>query len=112
MGTAEFWAKDLGEGLEFLASAMVPTAGIGAAGAAVRGGVKSVQAAKRLAAGEKWLTTIFNTVSEAGFEAKHINDEIRDQLAFQQGYVSYDLAPMAIQQAIAQEAGEAAARTF
>jgi len=90
----------------------IPTYGIGLAGKGLQAVAKSAKVAKGLARGERVLTTVLNSTVEAGFEAKHANDEIRDQLARQRGYISYDLLPPDIQQEISVLAGQAAARTF
>lgn len=66
MGSAKFWANDLFDGIEFALSAYAPGALIGKAGAAMKLGAN---AKKVLQLGG---ATAYNTITEAGFEAKDV----------------------------------------
>lgn len=55
---------------------------------------------------------MYNTASEAGFEAFEVNNNVRELLAQQYGYDSYEQAPYKVQKEIALKAGEHAARTY
>lgn len=58
------------------------------------------------------LTTFYNTISEAGFEAHEANKNLREEYARAQGYESYEELPKHIKNVVDLKAGEAAARTF
>jgi hypothetical protein len=106
LGTPEFWADDFFDGVAFLASAYVPGA---VAGAAIKG-VSAISTATKFANGLKKFglgavrttSTVYNTVSEAGFEAKDIFDNL--QLEYQELGLSPEEAKI--------KASEAAARVF
>jgi len=80
----KFWFDDAFDGLAFAASAWVPAGAFGAVGKALKLGEKAITALK---AGNKMysqmlknaplaITTVYNTVSEAGFEAKDTQDTV------------------------------------
>ena len=96
MWTAEFWASDLADGAAFLASAYVPGGVFGAAGKALS---LTGKAGKY---GHLALTTVYNTVGEAGAEAL----EIRNQMAKE--YERQGLSP----EQAKEKASIAAQRTF
>lgn len=58
------------------------------------------------------LTTFYNTVSEAGFEAYEANKSLRDEYARTFGYFNYEAVPEKEKALIAEKAGEGAARVF
>ena len=107
MGTAKFWASDFTDGLAFLASAYGGSfigKGIGKGlGAAGEGLGMSAEAAASL---NKWSSfasgTIYNTVSESGFEAKDSYDSVYNDL------VGKGLDPKTAKE----KASQAAANTF
>lgn len=125
--TTSFWATDGFDGLAFLASAYVPGGIIGKVGSLS----KALQASKMLKArkfgnklkefGQKAgvntqlaTSTLYNTISEAGFEAAEVNAVMREEFARQLGFNSYEEAqrnPEA-DAIIRDKAGAAAARTF
>lgn len=111
MGTAEFWADDLFDGVAFLASAYVPGAIIGKVGkgvSALTAGTKFGNWMAKTGAGTHAMyaaTTIYNTASEAGFEAKEVYDRILEELKHKQGD-AYN------EDEAKKTAGEAAARVF
>lgn len=128
MFTTSFWATDGFDGLAFLASAYVPGAAIGKLGkisTALRGMEKSKRAlnfAKQLEKVTDFtgvdsklaVSTLYNTVSEAGFEAAEVNAVMREEFAKQMGFASYEEAqkdPEA-DAIIRDKAGASAARTF
>lgn len=108
MGTATFWATDFADGLAFLGSAYVPGMAIGGLGKTFSGAskLKMLQGLKNAGLTTQNVTvgasTIYNTISEAGVEAYHVNKDLRQQLI--QAGVPEEEARM--------RAGEAAAETF
>lgn len=56
--------------------------------------------------------SVYNTTSEAYFEAKEARDQVREALAIREGYSSFAELPEEIQTSVDNQAGEAAARVF
>jgi hypothetical protein len=128
MFTTSFWATDGFDGLAFLASAYVPGAAIGKLGK-ITTALRSLEKSKRALNFAKKLetftdftgidsklavSTLYNTVSEAGFEAAEVNAVMREEFARQMGFDSYEQAkedPEA-DAIIRDKAGASAARTF
>lgn len=87
---------------------------LGVLGKASRGLGKAM-AATKAATGvstSALLTTVYNTVTEAGFEAHDVNTMLRQQLAQQKGFSSFEDAPEDVQDVIRDQAAQGAARTF
>lgn len=125
MGTADFWANDFFDGLAFMTSAYVPAGILGKVGSsakALSGSSKKMGQIMGKALSKTTeatgvntslaLTTFYNTVSEAGFEAHEANKNLREEYAKAQGYESYQELPKHVKNLVDQKAGEAAARTF
>lgn len=123
LGTTSFWTKDAADGLEFLASAMVPSGLFGKVGSIAKtlsATQRGARLGKALAGVTKKtgintsnvLATTYNTVSESFFEAKDARDQFRELRAQQAGYKSFAEMPEDDKVIIEQEAGETAARVF
>ena len=123
MGTASFWAKDGFDAIAFLASAYVPGAAAGKLGSLtkVMGGfakgkylasaLNKVKAATGLNTSTA-ISTVYNTISEAGFEGKEAYDTLKSEYAKKMGYASLEMAPPEVQELIKEKAGAGAARVF
>lgn len=116
MMTADFWTSDAADGLEFLASAAIPGMGLGRItgltstfGKASRVGrlLSSVTEATGANTGTV-ASTIYNTISEAGFEAKDTRDNYRETRAQALGYKNYKELPEALKQQVNLESADAA----
>ena len=79
MGTMKFWADDAFDGVAFMASAMVPGTVVGKVGQAAG------MSAKALNFAQVGVGTVYNTVTEAGFEAHGVNKSVKEAL-LAQGY--------------------------
>lgn len=128
LGTTSFWATDAFDGLAFLASAYVPggvASRLGSASKALQG--SRFLAARKFGSALKQTgqaagintqlaaSTLYNTISEAGFEANEVNKTIREQYAQRAGYRSFEEFEAADPEraAVARDkAGSAAGRTF
>lgn len=78
LGYADFWTKDVVDGLAFIASAFIGAKGAGAVGKGVAGGLGASKKASDVAS---WGTaTFYNTVAEAGEEASGIYKDIERSL--------------------------------
>jgi hypothetical protein len=84
MGTAKFWADDFFDALAFAASAYLPGAAAGAAGKAL--GLTG-NALKGFQLGS---STIYNTISESGFEALDLGKQARNDYAFEKFGLPYE----------------------
>lgn len=123
MGTTNFWAKDFADGLEFMASAMVPSGALGKIGSlskmlsATQRGAKLGKALAQIskATGVNTSNTVagvYNTVSEAYFEAKDARDQYREAKAQHLGYRSFEELPEQLQTQVDEEAAQSASRVF
>lgn len=123
LGTTSFWTKDFADGLEFLASAMIPSGAFGKLGSiskalsntqrGARLGKVLADITKATGANTSNITaTVYNTLSESYFEAKDARDQVRNVLAAAAGYNSYEDVPEEDRAPIDQQAGEAASRVF
>jgi len=122
-GTAEFWARDGYDALAFLASAYVPstlTAKVGSATKLLNGmgqGKKLADVLTKVntATGlntQTALTTVYNTMSEAGAEGKEAFDTLKEEYAKTAGFNSFASAPPEVQEQLKMKAGEGAARVY
>lgn len=111
MGTVSFWANDAFDGVAFMLSAYAPggiaknlsSAAKGVkAGKAIADTLKAERAAEKSMKAIQGGTTIYNTISESGFEAKD---------AFDSAYKAYKERGLSDPEA-KRLAGESAARTF
>lgn len=98
MGTPEFWASDAFDGIAFMTSAMVPGAVFGRLATAT----KALKTGQALTKATQGFATVYNTVSESGFEAAEAFKEL------EKAYLERGLDPA---QAKA-KASEGAARIF
>lgn len=116
MLTADFWTTDMADGLEFLASAYIPGATLGKIGGLTAAAGKGTKLAQALTAVTEatglntgtLATTIYNTISEAGFEAKDTRDNYREVRAQALGFNNYDSLPYALKQQVNFESADAA----
>lgn len=123
LGTSTFWTKDFADGVEFLTSAMIPTAGFSKVGSIAKA-LSNTQRGARLGKAladitaktgvntSSALATTYNTVSEAYFEAKDARDQIREAAARQAGVRHYEQLPEDIREIVDQQGADAAARVF
>lgn len=112
LGTAEWWSEDFFDGLSFLASAYVPGAVFGKLGSAISASTKLGNAVKAAALSRGINTatvgfsTLYNTISESGFEATEVYNSLMDKYK-----EAVAIGSMTEEQAKA-KAGEAAQRAF
>lgn len=123
MGTTSFWTKDFADGLEFMASAMIPSGALGKIGSISKALSSTSRGAKlgkvlsdiTRATGANTSNisaTVYNTLSESFFEAKDARDQVREAAARQNGFRSFEELPMDIRQIVDEQAADAAARVF
>jgi hypothetical protein len=121
--TTSFWADDGFDGVAYLASALAPGMVIGRAGS-ILGAASKLKATKAIAdtlikTGSKLgigqtaaLTGLYNTVSEAGVEARETQKLIEQELAMAKGYGDISEASAKEQEEIKLAAAERASQTF
>jgi hypothetical protein len=121
--TTSFWADDGFDGIAYLGSAIVPGVVIGRAGS-ILGAASKIKAAKGITdtlskAGKSLginqtaaLTGLYNTVSEAGVEARETQKLIEQELAMAKGYGDISEASAKEQEEIKLAAAERASQTF